>query len=110
MTEEAPSPSGTVLALLGLNTLANARATFVWTLPHLALSVGGLGLMSWLLERVLSPGIPLGGYLAAMALAAVVVFFTLALVRGAALRCEEAGDEAGAGGEASVEQADERED
>lgn len=75
------------LALMGLDTPANAASTFIWVLPHLLLSVGGLGLLSWLVERFLSPGIPLGGYAAAMVLAGLVVFFTLALVRGASLRC-----------------------
>jgi hypothetical protein len=89
MNEVKSSQSKGFLNLLGLDTLSNAVATFLWTLPHLAISLGGLGLISWLVERYLSPGIPMSGYLGAMALAAVVVFFTLALMRGATLRFDE---------------------
>jgi hypothetical protein len=95
MNEVQSNQSRGVLSLLGLDTFSNAVATVIWTLPHLAISLGGLGLISWLVERYLSPGIPLGGYLGAMALAGVVVFFTLALMRGATLRCDEGGEAEG---------------
>lgn len=63
------------------DTSRGARGALLWLLPYLLLCAGALSLLSWAVERLLAPGLPLAGHAAAVALATALVGATLLLLR-----------------------------